>query len=166
MPVNFEFKARTNNIDVLEKKLLTLNPVYKGEDRQVDTYFNIETGRLKLREGNIENALIYYDRKDDPRSKQSNVLLYETTGGNRLKEILIQVHGIKKIIAKSRKIYFIENVKFHFDIVEGIGSFVEVEAIDDSDAADIQKIKEQCNYYASFFGIKEEDYVSVSYSDM
>ena len=49
--LNFEFKARVNNIDELEQKLLQLDPVFKGEDHQIDTYFNVSEGRLKLREG-------------------------------------------------------------------------------------------------------------------
>ncbi len=73
---NFEFKARANDLLSLEKKLLTLSPKFIGEDQQVDTYFNVEKGRLKLREGNIENSLIYYERKNIADSKQSNVLLY------------------------------------------------------------------------------------------
>jgi adenylate cyclase class 2 len=75
--INFEFKARTNNLDFLEKKLLELNPKYIGQDKQTDTYFNVAKGRLKLREGNIENALIYYERQNVANAKQSNVLLYQ-----------------------------------------------------------------------------------------
>ncbi len=56
--LNFEFKAKTEDLDDLEKKLLILNPTFIGEDNQTDTYFNVTQGRLKLREGNIENALI------------------------------------------------------------------------------------------------------------
>jgi adenylate cyclase class IV len=61
---NFEFKAKVEDLDKYEQKLLTLNPVFYGIDHQVDTYFNVSNGRLKLREGNIENALIDYERED------------------------------------------------------------------------------------------------------
>jgi adenylate cyclase, class 2 len=54
---NFEFKARVNDIDATEQKLQQLSPIYKGQDHQIDTYFNVPSGRLKLREGTIENAL-------------------------------------------------------------------------------------------------------------
>ncbi|HLX92720.1 MAG TPA: hypothetical protein VKR32_13610 [Puia sp.] len=57
---NFEFKARCHDISLAESKIQSLNPVFVGLDNQTDTYFNVDTGRLKLREGNIENALIYY----------------------------------------------------------------------------------------------------------
>ena len=47
--LNIEFKAKTNNIKALEEKLLSLNPQFIGEDHQKDTYYNVNTGRLKLR---------------------------------------------------------------------------------------------------------------------
>ena len=164
--INFEFKARTNELLSLEQKLLSVSPKFIGEDHQVDTYFNVEKGRLKLREGNIENALIYYERKDLADSKQSNVLLYKFQPDPSLKDILTKVHGIKTIVDKRRKIYFIDNVKFHFDTIRELGTFIEVEAIDDTGNIGIEKLKEQCNKYVNLFEIKSEDYISISYSDM
>jgi len=164
--INFEFKAKANDIAVLEKKLLTLLPDYIGEDNQVDTYFNVATGRLKLREGNIENSLIFYERTNTAGAKQSDILLYHHSPDGALKDILIKLHGIKVVVDKKRKIYFIGNVKFHFDLVEGLGTFVEVEAIDHNDSIGIDKLKEQCNYYAAFFNIQPSDFIAFSYSDM
>ena len=166
MPINFEFKAGVKDISVLEEKLLKLHPVFIGEDHQIDTYFNVRQGRLKLREGSIEHALIYYERPDTTTQKQSGVLLHEPINTGTLKEILIRVHGIKAIVDKKRRIYFIDNVKFHFDIVKGIGSFIEVEAIDKTGELGMDKIREQCKYYAQFFDIKDQEYIGVSYSDL
>ena len=162
---NVEWKARRKDIDILEKKLLTLSPKFIGEDHQVDTYFSVAKGRLKLREGNIENSLIYYERNNVADSKQSNVLLYHFQRDHSLKQILLKVHEIKAIVDKKRKIYFVDNVKFHFDIVKNLGTFIEVEAINSGDIA-VEKLKEQCDYYARFFGIQNADYESVSYSDL
>jgi adenylate cyclase, class 2 len=167
MAINIiEFKARVNDHAAIEKLLLSLNPFFIGEDRQVDTYFNVATGRLKLREGNIENALIWYDRADDAGSKQSQVLLHKHHPGTSLKDILIKLHGVKVVVDKVRRIYFIDNVKFHFDEIEGLGKFIEVEAIDENGANGIEKIQQQCDYYAALFEIKPDDYVAVSYSDL
>jgi adenylate cyclase, class 2 len=164
--INVEFKAKATVLDVLEKKLQTLNPKYVGEDNQIDTYFNTPTGRLKLREGNIENALIYYERINTAGAKQSNILLYQHAPDKTLKDILTTVNGIKAVVDKKRKIYFIDNVKFHFDVVKGLGTFVEVEAIDSTGDIGIEKLKEQCSYYAAFFNITANDYIAVSYSDL
>ncbi len=164
--LNFEFKARTNRLNEIENKLLQLNPVFIGEDKQTDTYFNVAKGRLKLREGNIENSLIYYERSDVAEAKRSEVILYKHAPDKDLKDILITVHGIKVVVKKSRKIYFIDNVKFHFDHVDGLGSFVEVEAIDHSGDIGIQKLTEQCNQFSELFEIKNSDFISLSYSDL
>jgi adenylate cyclase, class 2 len=164
--INIEFKAKADNIITLEEKLQTLSPRFIGEDHQKDTYYDVVKGRLKLREGNIENALIWYERSDFAGAKQSDIILYKHAPDDALKNILQKLHGIKVIVDKKRKIYFIDNVKFHFDRVEGLGTFVEVEAIDSDGSIGIEKLTEQCNYYASFLEIAKQDYMEMSYSDM
>src|SRR5215211_3900200 len=153
MHLNYEFKAKCVDIESLEQVLLQEGPVFIGTDHQVDTYFNIGSGRLKLREGNIENALIHYERSDIAGPKQSNVLLYQHTPSAALKEILIKSLDIKVVVDKTRKIYFIDNVKFHFDEVKELGSFIEVEAIDKDGSIGMEKLKDQCNVYAHLFSI-------------
>jgi adenylate cyclase, class 2 len=167
MPViNFEFKASATDVDLLEKKLCELHPVFKGEDHQVDTYFNVTAGRLKLREGNIENALIHYERTDEAGAKQSNIILYEHEPSKALKDILVKTLGIKTVVDKIRRIYFIDNVKFHFDTVQGLGKFIEVEAIDRTGDIGVDKLKAQCRSYAELFDLQQDNYIANSYSDM
>ena len=166
MILNFEFKAKANNIAEAETKLQTLNPHFVGEDHQIDTYFKVEKGRLKLREGNIENALIFYERENIANAKSSNILLYQHAPDEALKAILTATLGVKIVVKKRRKIYFLENVKFHFDEVEGLGTFIEVEAIDKTGDIGKEKLQTQCREYAAFFNILETDYVAHSYSDL
>ncbi|MBC7890386.1 MAG: class IV adenylate cyclase [Ferruginibacter sp.] len=167
MPVlNIEFKATTNKLAELEAVLQHCNPLFVGEDHQVDTYFNVPYGRLKLREGNIENALIHYERLNIAGSKSSQVLLYQHQPGSALKEILVNSLGVKTVVDKKRRIYFVDNVKFHFDTVKDLGSFVEVEAIDKEESIGEKILKGQCDQYANFFNIAEADFVALSYSDL
>lgn len=163
---NFEFKARVDQFERFEEKLLKLNPEFKGIDHQIDTYFNVPHGRLKLREGNIENALIQYDRENIAGAKAAQIILYKHTPNEALKSILIKQFGIKTIVEKCRKIYFIDNVKFHFDNVSQLGEFIEVEAIDDNNLKSLETLKAQCDLYATYFGLKPEDFIDISYSDM
>lgn len=163
---NCEFKARVFDYAPFEKRLLTLNPLFHGMDHQIDTYFNVTHGRLKLREGNIENALINYDRANIASSKMSRVILYKHTPDSALKEILTKQLGIKTVVDKMRRIYFIDHVKFHFDTVVNLGSFVEVEVIDTDDRYTIEELKQQCDYYQAFLGLTPEDMVDRSYSDL
>jgi len=163
---NFEFKAKVDDIEIYEKKLLTLKPRYQGLDHQIDTYFNVRQGRLKLREGNIENSLINYDREDIKGSKESQVILYKHEPDIALKNILTRHLGVKVIVDKKRKIYFIDNVKFHFDIVENLGAFIEVEAIDKREEFSREELKEQCDRYFTFFGLAQQDLIDRSYCDL
>src|SRR5688572_25368421 len=166
MHINYEFKAYSDDIEAAEKLLLASNPLFIGTDHQVDTYFNVPNGRLKLREGNIENALIHYNRTNTAGAKQSDVTLYKHQPDASLKESLSRALGIKITVDKKRKIYFIDNVKFHFDKVNELGSFLEVEAIDKDGSIGIESLKEQCRHYAKLLGVREEDYIAESYSDL
>ena len=61
-PVNIEIKARCADHAPLRAILEAHRARYIGQDHQVDTYFKVPDGRLKLRQGNIENSLIHYRR--------------------------------------------------------------------------------------------------------
>jgi predicted adenylyl cyclase CyaB len=69
-------------------------------------------------------------------------------------------------VDKKREIHFIDNVKFHIDIVDGLGNFIEIEAIDMDGSISEAKLLEQCQFYIKLFGVEEEDLLENSYSDM
>ncbi len=164
MPVNIEIKAHCPNPEKAASILAGLNAEYKGKDHQVDTYFQVKEGRLKLREGNIENNLIYYKRSDKSGPKRSDVVLYPGSNDPNLKNILQQVLGIMVIVDKQRDIYFIDNVKFHIDEVQGLGSFIEIEAIGEQGEEDT--LDQQCNHYMAILDITDNQLISISYSDL
>jgi len=164
--LNFEFKARAGDLRALENRLLAEGPRFAGEDHQVDTYFAVPKGRLKLREGNVENTLIHYLREDGTAAKTSTVSLFQNTPGSALKGVLLSALETLTVVDKKRRIYFIGNVKFHFDTVEDLGTFVEVEAIDIDGTIGMQKLQEQCAHYIALLGILPGDFISHSYSDM
>lgn len=163
---NIEFKAKVEALEQYEEKLKGLNPLFIGLDHQIDTYFNVPHGRLKLREGNIENTLINYHRADTADAKLSEIILYQHMPDKALKEILKLQLGIKAVVDKKRKIYFINNIKFHFDEVEGLGTFIEVEVIDKDGSLDIDDMKQDCDHYFRFFNLSKEQLVDRSYSDL
>lgn len=69
---NVEVKASITNIAIIREFLLKNATQNLGTDWQVDTYFKCSTGKLKIREGNIENSLIYYNRTEVLGLKKSN----------------------------------------------------------------------------------------------
>lgn len=164
--LNVEIKARCADPSFVRNYLLNNNADFKATDYQTDTYFKVNTGRLKLREGNIENNLIFYNRSNKAGPKISHFHLVKIEDAKGLKEVLEKSCGIKMIVKKRREIYYIGNVKFHIDEVPELGSFIEIEAgnilADKTEA----ELSEQCNFYLKEFGVKENDLIAESYSDM
>ncbi len=164
--VNIEIKAKCENHEKIRTILTSHGADYKGTDHQIDTYFKVNKGRLKLREGNIENFLIYYARENKEGPKQSDVILYKTEPKSSLKNILLNSLDILAVVDKTREIYFLDNVKFHIDTVKGLGTFIEIEAIDTNGTIAKEKLFEQCDNFLKLFDIPKENLISVSYSDL
>jgi len=162
---NVEIKAKIPDTVKIREILNNLNADFRGTDFQTDTYFRIKNGRLKLREGNIENSLIYYIRENSSAPKKSDVLIYKYKPDSTLKTILCKSLEILNIVKKKREIYFIENVKFHIDEVEKYGFFFEIEVIDYEEKFPEQYLHTVCNKYLDVFGITHEQLISDSYSD-
>lgn len=163
---NIEFKAKVSSIEKAEALLQNLDPVFKGLDHQVDTYFKVPHGRLKLREGNIEHALIQYQRSNLSGAKESSVILFKHKPDPALKQILTLQFGILKVVDKQRKIYFIDHVKFHFDHVVDLGEFMEVEVINENEQFSKEELETECKRWIGFFNIQPEQFIESSYSDM
>lgn len=164
--INIEIKARCKDPLRIKKILMFRNAQYVGKDHQIDTYFKVSRGRLKLREGKIENYLIFYDRENNKGPKKSSVILFKTEPDSYLKLLLTEALGVLVVVEKQREIYFIKNVKFHIDDIKNLGSFVEIEAISRKETSDKSKLLEQCNYYQRILEILDKDLVKNSYSDI
>ena len=164
--LNVEIKAICNDPSSVRSYLINNGAIFKGMDEQTDTYFNVKDGRLKLREGSIENNLIFYNRANHTGPKSSHFNLVKIEDAKGLKDVMERSCGIKMIVRKRREIYYIDNVKFHIDDVPGLGSFIEIEAgnilADKTEA----ELLDQCNFYLKEFGTKEDDLVAESYSDL
>ena len=161
-----EIKATCADHDPIRNELKALNARFVGLDHQVDTYFNVPENRLKLREGTIENNLIYYDRPNQAGPKRSDVLLHKPSETASLKAILTRVHGILVVVDKQRQIWFVDNVKVHLDEVDGLGPFIEIEAIDTGEICTEDALRQQCEDLMQRFNVKDDDLLTSSYSDM
>ena len=164
--LNVEIKARCDDPAAALLRLAALGARSQGEDRQLDTYFRVPEGRLKLRRGNIENSLIHYARSDQPGLKDSHVTLYETREAGLLADVLHAALQVLVVIDKRRHILWMDNVKFHVDDVTGLGSFIEIEAIDRAGDLGRDKLLTQCQRYMHELRISESDLEARSYSDL
>ena len=162
--VNFEFKARLRNEPHVRAALKQLRARYVGTDHQVDTYFRVPAGRLKVREGKIENALIFYQRSNSARPRRSSIELMLLPRRNALCTILSGAMEPQVVVDKRREIYFVGNVKIHLDRVRRLGKFVEVEAI--TRTGRLNRARTQARKIQKLFGISTSDIVAQSYSDL
>jgi predicted adenylyl cyclase CyaB len=164
--INAEIKARSENHSGIREVLKARHADFKGRDHQVDTYYIIKNGRLKLREGSIENNLIYYLRPDQEGPKTSRCVIQAVEPGSALKEILESALGTLVVVDKKREIYFINNIKVHLDEVEGLGTFVEIEAQSQEGDLSEEYLLKQCRDLMADFKISDLDLEADSYSDL
>lgn len=161
---NIELKARCKSLAKAEEICLEMNAMDGGVERQVDTFFHARRGRLKMREINEETAaLIWYDRPDETQTRQSNYYLVPVSAPATLQASLEAALGIIHTVVKRRRIYHYGKVRIHLDQVEGLGTFVEFEAVlsPDDDASDAHALLAALR---DRFGITDDDLVAVPYA--
>jgi homotetrameric cytidine deaminase len=131
---NVELKARDGN----QEKTLAAALAHGAEDQGVltqrDTYFAAREGRLKLREerrgdGPWSAILIDYARADDPRARTSAYHLVDVADPAALKVALDTSLGTTVVVEKFRRLLLWQDVRIHLDEVDGLGTFVELEAV-------------------------------------
>lgn len=166
MYADITIKAYCTDLAEAESTLWELNADFQGEDLQTDTYYETDYGKLKHRQGNIENVLIHYRRVQLEDAQKTEVLLYLK---NPSAATVAEVCKGKRIVAsikKARKIFFIGNVKFHLDKAGELGNFIEIEAIDLDGSIGVEVLRQQCDYYKDRLQIRDEDLVTSAYTDL
>ncbi len=113
---------------------------------QRDTYFNVSTGGLKLREQQPGRAhLIQFERPDEPQQRESRYRIIETDDPQTLLAALAAAVGVNIAVTKLRHLFLWQNVRIHLDDVERLGTFIELEAVApaDSDLRNEHELVEQ-----------------------
>jgi predicted adenylyl cyclase CyaB len=164
--LNIELKARCEDLGRLRERLATLGAESLEPERQVDTYFTVSHGRLKLRESLQSGAeLIYYARSDAPEARESHYEVYRVEDPEGLKEILEKALGVRAVVAKRREVYLIGDVRVHLDKVQGLGSFIELEGIV-GDPAELPRVAAEVQSLQRTLKIEAHALVRESYSDL
>ncbi len=164
---NLERKCRHPSLPAVRDTLAAMpGAVRVGVLNQVDIYFHARAGRLKLRlidGGHAE--LIGYERPDDRGVRGSSyrrVLIADPAG---LRAVLAGALGVRGEVRKVRELWLWHNVRVHLDDVEGLGTFVEFEAVvDDSsdEALSLVRLEE----LARRLGLDPAGDVGCSYADL
>jgi adenylate cyclase, class 2 len=162
---NLELKARDLDPARSLRACGELGAADRGTLIQRDTYFEVARGRLKLREEPGAATLIAYERPDLAGNKESRYRLVAVPEPAAMREALEAALGVTVVVAKTRRLFIHEGVRIHLDRVEGLGDFIEFEAVAE-DGDDPGRFAALLDELREAFDIRDEDLVRASYSDL
>lgn len=165
--VNLELKARCPDLDAAAAQGLALGASDEGVLSQRDTYYSARSGRLKLREDPVRGSeLIAYRRVDDPEVVESGYLLAPVSAPADLNAALSAALGEPLVVvSKRRRLLLREGVRIHLDDVDGLGTFIELEAVL-PDAGEVAQAHEKVAFLRAELGISDDDLVAGGYADL
>jgi adenylate cyclase class 2 len=162
---NVELKARDHDPEATLAAALGHGAVDQGVLTQVDTYFAAREGRLKLREEDGAATLIAYARADEAAARTSAYHLVAVPDPAALKAALDDASGTVVVVEKFRRLLLWQDVRIHLDAVEGLGTWLELEAVASAHsdlAAEHRKVAE----LRAVLKMVDEDVVATGYAAM
>ena len=130
MPKNVEIKARVRDIEALRKRAEELSDTDVEVLCQTDTFYRVQSGRLKLRVfPDRPCELIFYRRADGVDAKASEYHIVRSDDPASFSRILEAALGVRGVVAKTRFLYRIGQTRIHVDDVKGLGTFMELEVV-------------------------------------
>lgn len=163
---NIEIKAAYSNLQKAREICKEMKASFVGNDRQIDTYFNVPNGRLKLRNSSLSGTyLIPYIRPNQAGPKKSDYARIDISEPDKVKSLFVELMGVGQIVAKTREIYLIENVRVHLDSVDGVGTFFELEAVYEDESQRNQEEQKVKNLMEKF-EISTDSLQQTSYQQM
>lgn len=165
--LNLELKARCADLDAANARCLELGASEEGVLLQRDTYFTARSGRLKLREDPVRGAeLIAYRRPDDPKVTESSYLLAPVITPGEMRGALSAALGDPLVVvSKRRRLFLWEGVRIHLDTVDGLGTFIELEAVL-PDAGDTAAAQAKIVRLRHELRIGDDDLMGGGYADL
>ncbi|MEW4563803.1 class IV adenylate cyclase [Bremerella sp. JC770] len=130
MARNIEIKARLSQRSELEDRIVSIADSGPIVLKQVDQFFRVPEGRLKLRQINDEHAeLIFYRRSDSAGPKTSDYSRVPIVHPDQLSQLLGSALEPLGIVKKTRTLYLVGQTRIHLDDVEDLGSYLELEVV-------------------------------------
>jgi len=166
MLTNVEIKAKVADPEALKHRIASLADGPGETLLQEDTFFQVRTGRLKLRLASPgRGELIYYERDDSSGPRPSQYELAKTDEPGSLSRVLALALGVRGVVRKTRLLYRSGRTRIHLDEVEGLGSFLELEVEmrpgEEKEAGDAI-----ARDLMASLGVEERDLVTVAYIDL
>ena len=127
---NIELKAQYGDLAQCRRLAEAAGARFAGRLEQIDTYFKVANGRLKLRRINgVEAELIWYERSDAAEFRDSRYFRVPVQDPDGLTAALTASCGVRGEVHKTRDLLLLENIRIHLECVRGLGNFIEFEAV-------------------------------------
>lgn len=163
---NVELKARCRDLGAARTVCEELGAEFAWEATQTDTYFATGNYRMKLRESSLGTSeMVWYSRENAPGARKSSYRLMPVSDPAEKKRIFAADMGIKVVVTKSRALWLWRGVRIHLDRVEGLGDFLEFEAVLGDELSEVEGHRLVKQLIESF-EIDVAALVPVSYSDL
>lgn len=164
---NLELKVVAPNLEEIKDKAVKIDAKNITTLSQIDTYFLVGSKRLKLREEKDTNYLVYYVRSNKKDSKLSKYKII-TIPKNLVwcvKKLFSFILGIKITVHKKRDLFIYKNTRIHFDDVENLGTYVELETVFNTNQKESELVVEH-NFVITSLGLHILEKIPGSYSDL
>lgn len=162
---NVEVKVRWADLAAMERRLHEVGVARVRRMRQVDTYFEVPAGRLKLREIDGRFAeLIGYRRPDVAAARTSRFSIVKLPDAAAMRAVLSAVLPVRVVVAKTRALYQWDDTRVHLDEVDGLGTFVELETA--VFGGELEAAQRQCAAVAHALGLSAGQAIAGSYADL
>jgi predicted adenylyl cyclase CyaB len=166
MAQNVEIKALA--VDFLKQSEIAKS-LSGGEPeiiQQEDIFFNISAGRLKLRVFSPDRCeLIFYQRPNQKGPKLCQYEISKSDDPNGMKSILKKAFGIRNIVVKTRYLYMSGRTRIHFDKVDSLGEFIELEVVLSDSERSVDGEKE-AQILMNQLGVETNHLIEAAYIDL
>ena len=164
MPHNLELKASVSSLKEAGAIALTIGSRPAGQSRQVDTYYDIPNGRLKLREINSQKGeLIYYSRPNRLGGRYSRYLILPVKDIPAVKRSMSLMLKRTIEVRKTRRLFLYKDARIHLDSVRGLGRFIEFEVLVTRGRPQAARL---LRFLRTIFMIRPQEIIGFSYSDL
>lgn len=166
MASNIEIKARASAFEQQQITAATLANCTADLIEQRDTFYKVSEGRLKLRRFADDTAeLIYYRRDDSSGPSLSEYTISKSLEPDSLHKILAQAYGVSAQVNKQRYLYLVGRTRLHFDAVESLGQFIELEVVLNPGDS-LEEGQREAEKLMLDLGIEQDDLIDVAYADL
>jgi adenylate cyclase, class 2 len=131
---NLELKHYCADFVKVRKVLTKIGAVKETVKTQKDFFYNLpkakeeKSGRLKMRVEGGKKRLVYYERPEFVKGKETvSLVKLFTVQDDKLLSFLDEALGVKAVVCKKREVWRKGNAVFHLDKVKGVGGIVEIE---------------------------------------